>query len=210
MSSLTQPPAVRPSAALRWGRGILWVVAVLVALVSWRFLLAEVELVMPAMLHHAQDRPLALYAHIGLAPVALALLPLQFRVGLRRRRPGLHRWLGRLYGVSILISGAAGAVLALTTAEGAVAASGFLLLSLAWLGTTGRAVWLAMQRRIAEHRAWMIRSAALTLAAVTLRLQLPLGAATLGFGVSYPLIAWACWVPNLVIAEWLLRSRSRL
>jgi uncharacterized membrane protein len=181
-----------------------------VALVSWRFLLAEVELVMPDILHHAQDRPLALFAHIGLAPVALALLPLQFHAGLRRRRPGLHRWLGRLYGVSILISGAAGAVLALITAEGAVAASGFLLLSLAWLGTTARAVWLAMQRRIAEHRAWMIRSAALTLAAVTLRLQLPLGAATLGFEASYPLIAWACLVPNLVIAEWLLRPGSRL
>ena len=203
MSSLTQRPTV-----LRWGRGILWVLAVLVALVSWRFLVAEIELVMPAMLHHAQDRPLALYAHIGLAPVALALLPLQFWSRLRVRKPGLHRWLGRLYGISILISGVAGAVLALTTAEGGIAASGFLLLSLVWLGSTARAVWLAMQRRIAEHRVWMIRSAALTLAAVTLRIQLPIGIATVGFEVSYPLIAWACWVPNLLLAEWWLRREA--
>lgn len=204
MSSLTQPSTV-----LRWGRGILWVLAVLVALVSWRFLVAEIELVMPAMLHHAQDRPLALYAHIGLAPVALALLPLQFWSRLRVRKPGLHRWLGRLYGVSILISGVAGAVLALTTAEGGIAASGFLLLSLVWLGSTARGVWLAMQRRIAEHRVWMIRSAALTLAAVTLRIQLPIGIATVGFEISYPLIAWACWVPNLLVAEWWLRREAR-
>jgi len=209
MSSLSQPPVVRGPVALRWGRGILWILAVLVALVSWRFLVAEVALVMPAMLHHAQDRPLALYAHIGLAPVALALLPLQFRTRLRVRRPGLHRWLGRLYGVSILISGAAGAILALTTAEGVVAAAGFLQLSLLWLGSTARAVWLAMQRRITEHRAWMIRSAALTLAAVTLRLQLPVGVAVAGFEISYPVIAWACWVPNLLLAEWLLRRGAR-
>jgi len=99
MSSLSQPPVVRGPVALRWGRGILWILAVLVALVSWRFLVAEVALVMPAMLHHAQDRPLALYAHIGLAPVALALLPLQFRTRLRVRRPGQNRWRGGLYGV---------------------------------------------------------------------------------------------------------------
>jgi hypothetical protein len=56
-----------------------------------------------------------------------------------------------------------------------------------------------------SHRAWMIRSYALCLAAVTLRLYLPLfGLAGLPFEVAYPAIAWLCWVPNLVVAEWLV------
>ena len=55
----------------------------------------------------------------------------------------------------------------------------------------------------------MIRSAALTLAAVTLRLYLPIGVITVGFEASYPVIAWICWVPNLLAAEWLLRREAR-
>jgi hypothetical protein len=27
------------------------------------------------------------------------------------------------------------------------------------------------------------------------------------FGVAYPIIAWMCWVPNVLVAEWLIASR---
>lgn len=182
-----------------------WGLAVLIALGSWRFLVAELEVVMPHMLHHALDRPLWLYTHIGFAPVALLLLPFQFHKRLRQSRPGLHRWLGRLYGVSILLSGIAGVSLGLTTAEGAVAGAGLVALALAWLVTTAMAIYLAIQRQIAAHRIWMIRSAALTLSAVTLRLYLPIGGATVGMEVAYPVICWICWVPNLILAEWLIQ-----
>lgn len=179
-----------------------------VALVSWRFLVLGVERSMPFMAHHMGPRALALYAHIGLAPVALAIMPFQFSTALRQRRPGLHRWLGRLYGLVILLAGVSGFSLALGTQAGPVAATGFALLAVVWIGATARAVWLAMQRRIAEHRAWMVRSAALTFAAVTLRLYLPVLAATLGFETGYPLVAWLCWVPNLMVAEWWLARRA--
>jgi hypothetical protein len=68
--------------------------------------------------------------------------------------------------------------------------------------------YLSIRRRdLAAHRAWMVRSYALTLAAVTLRIYLP--AAVIGgldMTFAYPAIAWLCWVPNHVIAEWLLRA----
>jgi hypothetical protein len=56
----------------------------------------------------------------------------------------------------------------------------------------------------------MIRSAALTLAAVTLRIYLPIGSATVGFEASYPIICWLAWVPNLMLAEWILRRPARV
>ncbi len=195
----------RPQGYPKWVVTAMWVSAVLIAVGSYRFLIADVALVMPAMLHHALERPLMFYLHIGLAPIALALLPLQFSKGLRKARPAVHRWLGRLYGVSILLAGISGIWLAYTTEEGPVAALGLALLALAWLWTTGLAVWHAMRRRFAQHRAWMIRSAALTLAAVTLRIYLPIGSATVGFEASYPVICWIAWVPNLMLAEWILR-----
>ncbi|MFC4215754.1 DUF2306 domain-containing protein [Pseudophaeobacter arcticus] len=203
---LNEPHAIR---RFSWPVTLLWLSAVLIALGSYRFLIADIALVMPAMLHHALDRPMLLYLHIGLAPIALALLPMQFSKRLRRRHLALHRWLGRLYAAVIFLSGLGAIGLAMTTDQGAVAGLGLGALALAWLGTTGLAVWYAIQRQIAQHRAWMIRSAALTLAAVTLRLYLPIGALTVGFEASYPLICWLCWVPNALVAEWLLRREGK-
>jgi hypothetical protein len=200
----------RPAGFPKWVVTAIWVSAVLIAVGSYRFLIADVALVMPAMLHHALERPVMFYLHVGLAPIALALLPVQFSKGLRKNRPAVHRWLGRLYGGAILLAGISGIWLAYTTEEGPVAAAGLGLLSVVWLWTTGTAIWHAMKRRIVQHRAWMIRSAALTLAAVTLRVYLPIGAATVGFEASYPIICWLAWVPNLMLAEWILRRPARV
>jgi hypothetical protein len=76
------------------------------------------------------------------------------------------------------------------------------------MGSTLSAYRHIRQRKLSEHRTWMIRSYALTLAAVTLRLYLP-ASLIAGFPmtVAYPAIAWLCWIPNLLIAEWFVRSR---
>ena len=110
--------------------------------------------------------------------------------GLRNRRPIVHRVLGRLYGLAILISGASGLWLAATTMAGPVAAFGFGLLAVLWLGTTGRGISLAIRGDRVAHRRWMIRSIALTLAAVTLRIQIPMGMMLdIPFDTAYPAIA---------------------
>ena len=50
----------------------------------------------------------------------------------------------------------------------------------------------------------MVRCYALTLAAVTLRIQLGVLQAGLGlsFEEAYAVTAWFSWVPNLILAEW--------
>jgi hypothetical protein len=57
-----------------------------------------------------------------------------------------------------------------------------------------------------QHRSWMIRNFSLTFAAVTLRIILPVEIAVLGinFPDAYRIVAWACWVPNLLVAELLV------
>jgi hypothetical protein len=66
--------------------------------------------------------------------------------------------------------------------------------------------WAALRERRSGLHRWMVRNFALTFAAVTLRLWLP-GSVVSGvpFGIAYPIVAWLCWVPNLVFAESLLR-----
>ena len=57
----------------------------------------------------------------------------------------------------------------------------------------------------------MIRSFALTLAAVTLRLYLPLAAIlSINFEDAYRAISFLAWVPNLLLAELYLRQRRAL
>ncbi len=76
------------------------------------------------------------------------------------------------------------------------------VLALLWLTTTAVAWRRIVRRDIRGHRAWMVRSFALSFAAVTLRLALPgLMAAGLDLNVAYPMVAWLCWVPNLAAAE---------
>ena len=182
-----------------------WTVAVsaaLVAVASLRFLALGVSASMEFVAHNLDGNALMLYAHIGVAPIALALMPFQFMTRLRASRPKLHRWLGRGYVVSILISGIAGLQLAFHTTAGTFAATGFAILAVLWLATTGIAFAFALRRQFPRHRAWMLRSAALTFAAVTLRVYLGSSmAAGVDFEVAYPLIAWLCWVPNVLVME---------
>lgn len=192
-------------------RGFLfWFLSIGIALISWRFIPLGVQTSMNFVAHHLEGRALALYAHIAIAPLVLALLPFQFSTRLRVRCPGLHRWMGRTYALGVLMSGVAALSLAANTVAGPVAGLGFGLLAVLWIAVTARAVWLALQRRIAEHRVWMIRSAALTFAAVTLRLEMPVLEMTLGIETGYPIVAWSCWVPNLIVAEWLVRRKQAL
>lgn len=188
-------------------KGLFWILTLSVAFVSLRFVTGGVEETMAFVAYHATERGAAFFAHITLGPLALALLPFQFNERQRRKRPGVHRWMGRVYAMSILLAGVGGLAMALGTRSGSVASTGFALLAVFWLITTGVAVWHAMNKRISGHRAWMIRSAALTFSAVTLRLEMPLLMMGFGDALGYTLVAWTCWVPNLLIAEWLLRRK---
>ena len=152
-----------------------------------------------------------LILHATCASVALVIGPFQLMPGLRTRRRRLHRWMGRLYCVACLVGGVAGAALAWGTSSGPVAKYGFGGLAIAWLACTSLAWASAVTADFARHRMWMIRSFALTFAAVTLRLYLPLSmVAGIAFATAYPIIAWACWVPNLAVAEWWLRRTPRI
>lgn len=185
---------------------LMTLLSLLVALTAYRYLL-NVGPLAPNVVANLFAKPF-LAVHVAGAATALLIAPFQVLPGLRARRPALHRILGRIYVAGCLSGGIGGLVLAFGSTAGPIATAGFGLLAAAWLVTTLQAWRLAMARRIAEHRAWMIRSLALTLAAVTLRLYLPLAAMSgAHFFEAYRAIAFLCWVPNLLLAEAWLRRR---
>jgi uncharacterized membrane protein YfcA len=179
-----------------------------IALVSYRYLLA----LGPIPDNIATNRFLSpwLAIHVAGAATALLVAPAQFLASIRTRYRAVHRSLGRVYAVACLVGGAAGCILALGASTGPIATAGFGLLAVLWVAITARAWNRARRRDFAAHRAWMIRSFALTFAAVTLRLYLPLLAfLPVGFDDGYRAISFLCWVPNLLVAELYLRSVPR-
>lgn len=145
--------------------------------------------------------------HFFGAGTALLLVPLQLSTTVRRW-PALHRAGGLLSAAAILVGGLSGLSLAQDAQGGWPATAGFSLLSLLWLGITGRGIQLAIRGDIARHRRWMAYGMALTSAAVTLRVMLVLGAGVLQlpFMPVYVGASWASWLLNLAICAWLLRT----
>jgi uncharacterized membrane protein len=154
------------------------------------------------------ERPATTVAHFLGGAVALVAGALQVNPRLRARFLQAHRWTGRIYVVAVMTGGVAGFALALQSMGGFIARVGFALLAVAWLISTGLAYHHIRRRELPAHRRWMIRSYALTLAAVTLRIYLPASLiAGIPVALAYPAIAWLCWVPNLLVGEWLLMRR---
>ncbi len=148
------------------------------------------------------------YTHITLGGLALLSGCTQFLSGLRQKRLSLHRSLGKVYVAAVMLSGVAGLGIAFAASGGVWAQMGFAALGFLWLYTTAKAFLAIKKRDITEHQNWMTRSYALCFGAVTLRLWMPLflGALGMSFDFAYPIIAWISWVPNLLVAEWIIRS----
>lgn len=197
---------------LRLGYLFLAAFAIIIGLYPLRFISLPIESSLlafkpPALLNTAWYLP-TFYLHISLGGIALLAGFTQFFTKLRANRPGLHRNLGKLYVMAVAISGLCGLLIAFFANGGLIAALGFGSLAVLWLYTTLRAYTAVRSQRFTDHRRWMIRSYALCFAAVTLRIYLPLMVATgIGFIIAYRIIAWLCWVPNLIVAEYLITGR---
>ncbi|GAA3759980.1 DUF2306 domain-containing protein [Salinactinospora qingdaonensis] len=162
----------------------------------------------------------AFYVHVVTASVALLLGPWQFSALLRRRFRAAHRASGRVYLVMIAVSGVAALVMAPFNFAGMVGFFGFGGLAVLWLITALRAYRAVRARDFASHQAWMIRNYAFTYAAPMLRMwlgvlilvQVPFAAPSADpqamFENAYYAVPFLCWVPNMFVAEWLIRRRG--
>jgi hypothetical protein len=193
-------------------RGLYWFFSLSIA--SFSFVVVAMittigfEQVAPHLVHYMGSLDVPLYGHIVFGPLALMLAPFQFWAWLRLKHRQVHRVAGYFYVASILIAGVC-SVLILPRFQGSVwAATGFVVLATLWVGVTVRAAFHARAGRYDAHRAFMMRSAALTFAAVVLRLMtLPLMATGMTLTQSYDVTAWLSWIVPLAYVEWRLRYR---
>jgi Predicted membrane protein (DUF2306) len=210
---MTVPPIARsPKSRIlnKAGWMVMLVLAVLMFVLASRYLTLNPEVYFPEQRAVYMAHTMGIILHIVGAMLATIIGPFQF---LPKSRSGqylnVHRWLGRTYLVGVLFGGLGGLYMARLAYGGLPARLGFAALAILWLFSGFMAYKHIRNKEIQRHRQWMVRNYALTFAAVTLRLwQVVFQVAGVDFIVGYVTVAWLCWIPNLIVAEWIV-SRMR-
>jgi hypothetical protein len=159
---------------------------------------------------HLRHWRYAFYAHILFSIFTLISGLTQFSGYILDKHRRLHRFMGYVYVLDVLcLAGPSGLIMGFYANGELLARTSFVLLSVLWITFTGLAFYKAIRQQIEEHQYWMIRSYALTLSAITLRLlafTLP-KFIHLPAQIEYALIAWLSWTINLLVAEWIIYRR---
>jgi len=157
-----------PSSTRFKSKTILWISLGLTAL--FVFITSEVLLFTDYPMYHAYrlqviaDRQL-LIPHTFAGIFALLIGPINFSSRIRQRYLKLHRVLGRIYFVSVIVGSATGVALA----SGRPGFPGTSMQAAAWVVCTTAAVITASNRQFIQHRQWMARSYAVTFTFVSSR-----------------------------------------
>jgi len=153
-----------------------------------------------------------LIAHITAGGGSLILGFLQFWPNLRTYSWQLHRIIGTLYLLAVLVSSICAVILAFTTAYQINWAYAFSLqvwVSV-WISATTIAYYAAIIKKFKLHQEWMVRSYIVTLAFVIsgLTLKLPMIKQLGSFEEISPSLFWMGWAVPLYLYE-IIKSFKR-
>jgi uncharacterized membrane protein YozB (DUF420 family) len=147
---------------------------------------------------------IAFFTHVYTSIFLMLLGFFQFSKTIKRKYINIHRWSGRVYAVIILLfSGPSGLIMSYHANGGIFSQISFVILSVLWISFTLLSVYFILKKDVKNHQKFAIRSFALTLSAISLRLfkyiivflfqPLPMDV--------YRIVAWLGWTFNLLIAE---------
>ncbi len=154
----------------------------------------------------------AFYSHIIFSLPVLLFGFIQLSKPLRVNFPVFHRIVGKLYVFGVLfISAPSGLIMGIYANGGIAAKISFVILSLLWWYFTYRAYKAIRMGEVNKHLAFVYRSFALTLSAITLRSYvfiIPQFVLIRG-NELYLLVSWLSWVPNIFVAELYIKLNAQ-
>ena len=153
----------------------------------------------------------AFFAHIIFGGLSLFIGWRQFGNSFREKHMKLHKLIGKVYVISVLISSVSAVYMGFYANGGFISAAGFICLGIIWMLTTLLGIIYIRNGQVIQHQHFMTYSYACTFAAVTLRLWYPLlQSITKDPSGSYIAVAWLCWVPNVLVAYCINRKKTAL
>jgi uncharacterized membrane protein len=152
----------------------------------------------------------AFYLHISFAGLALLIGWTLFVKRIRAKWLHIHRFIGKVYVLSVMIGGMSGFYISYHGNGGPIARSGFMIGAIVWLYVTYQAYNHIRNKNISMHETMMRYSYAGCFGGVTLRFLLPaLVIYYQNIEPSYQIVAWMSWVPNMVVAFWIDKYRRK-
>ncbi|RCS27599.1 DUF2306 domain-containing protein [Polaribacter sp. WD7] len=150
------------------------------------------------------------YTHIILGGIALLIGWLQFNKKLRLKNLKLHRKIGKVYVISVLLSAISGFYIGLHATGGLSSKLGFTAMAVFWFFSTLFGFTVIKNGNVIKHQKLMIYSYAACFSAVTLRIWLPILSNILGgFLPAYRIVAWLSWVPNIIVAYFIIQYQFK-
>ena len=201
------------------GIGLLYVVYAyfcwLLVQIAWQYVPFQTDV---AFLQIKQDvvplwqYRLAFVVHVYTTLLVLPAGFIQFNSFVRKNYSQLHRYVGWVYIIVILgFASPSGFWMGIYANGGLSSQIAFCILAILWSYTTLQALLKIRKSDFNAHRNFMIRSFALTLSALTLRLW-----KTIFVYLFHPhpmdvyrLVAWLGWVLNIVIAELIILKLNK-
>jgi uncharacterized membrane protein len=99
-----------------------------------------------------------LYLHIGFACVSMASGLINFSIHSDEKRRRFHRLIGYIYVSSVVLVVLTSGYMAPYATGGKISSIGYNLLNMLWLVITTTALVHIRNKRVVQHRRWMIRS----------------------------------------------------
>lgn len=161
------------------------------------------------LIYHIKPWRYSFYIHVFFSPIVIISGLFQFNRWVITNKPKIHRVLGYIYVISVLLISAPSAlIMALYANGGRIAQTSFVVLTLCWIVFTWIAFQKAKKGNYTSHVKWMLRSYALTLSAVTLRFYAYLFDV---FNIDIPpretyiIVSYLSWIPNLLFVQLLIK-----
>lgn len=187
----------------------------LVLFITWTFMHGADHLLemTPAAMGKYYDYKWVIIAHITAGGGSILLGLIQFWKKLRNYSWKIHRIIGILYLLAVLVSGLSALILAFTTAYEVNLPYAFALQIwvTVWISTTAIAYFYAIRKRFKLHEEWMNRSYIVTIAFVIsgLILKIPFIQSLGSFGEISTSLIWFGWTVPMYIYEIIRSSRSK-
>ncbi|MEM9362078.1 MAG: DUF2306 domain-containing protein [Bacteroidota bacterium] len=149
------------------------------------------------------------HGNIVFGAIALLVGWSQFSKKIAKTKTAWYTSLGEVYVWTAFIAGICALYISFFAEGGFIASLGFAVLAILWLFTTVQAYLAYKRKDMSLYRGMLLYSYATCYATVTIRLWLPVTIAAFGdFLTAYKIVAWLCWVPNIIFTYFWVRNKG--
>ncbi|AXG72411.1 hypothetical protein KORDIASMS9_04685 [Kordia sp. SMS9] len=156
------------------------------------------------------SRVVWIWPHVLGGVIAMIIGPFQFIPRIRIKYPRFHRVSGYIFLISILVSALTLVFLITTSSSSLVIDVGLGIGGLVWLVTAILSFVAIKNRKVAQHREWMVRCYMITLAFVVFRLVIDIFS-SLELTNEPDIVAlasWMSWTLPMCVTEVIIQGRK--